>query len=281
LDSFAPTFAPPFQRESASGAVAPGSRPSVAPDNPVQTSRPYSVLPYPSQSVLRTVTLFRQATASQLRRLHYTGTFHGTRVRSRKHLARLTALNKLRRIWDVYEGVAEFIYLPPDSKARAANLHALDITELRVRFSEITGGNPGNNEVIFDPEPWRWYKVGPTGLHPDGYIDTGRRFFLEMDEGTEYRGALTDKVRQYIAAFGQWPDTRFPKVLFVCHDSDRQRFIERAVEQVIADQPIPKSDKELFKELFDVCLFNDAAEVTGVSRTKPLCYGPGLDTGRI
>jgi Replication-relaxation len=246
-------FVPSFQGKSAPGAVAPGSRPSAAPDNPVQTVRPYSVLPHPSQSVLRTVTLFRQATASQLRRLHYTGTFHGTRVRSRKHLARLVALGKLRRIWDVYEGVAEFVYLPADSKARAANMHALDVTELYVRL--ITQCQRGNRDcVTFDPEPWRWYKVGPTGLHPDAYIDTGRMFFLEMDEGTEYRAALTDKMRQYVRAFNQWPEDRFPKVLFVCHDEDRQRFITKA----IADSEEP--------ELFDVCLFNDTAEVTGVSR---------------
>jgi Replication-relaxation len=257
---FATPFAPPFQRETALGAIAPGSRPSVAPDIP-RSTQPYSFLPHTTPSVLRTVALFRQATSSQLRRLHYTGTRDGTRVRSRKHLARLVALNKLRRIWDVYEGVAEFIYLPPESKARAANMHTLDVTELYVQLMENQCHIRDATNMVFDPEPWRYYSVGPTDLRPDAYIDVGRRYFLEMDEGTEYRAALAKKMGLYVAAFRVWGEERFPQVMFVCHDQDRFRFIAKIIQR----QSKPK--------LFSVCLFSravDVLEVTGVSRTKPL-----------
>jgi hypothetical protein len=147
----------------------------------------------------------------------------------------------LRRVWGVHGGFPEYIYMLPNSKARAASQHTLDITELYVR---LQGENNGSSYSTFDPEPWRWYKVGPTGLKPDAYVDAVKRYFLEMDEGTEYRAALTKKMRLYVAAYENWTEQRFPQVLFVCHDETRAGFIRR----VIDSQRVP--------ELFDVCLFN-------------------------
>jgi hypothetical protein len=49
--------------------------------------------------------------ASQVRRLLYTGSGEGTRVRSQRHLKRLTDLGLIRRLWGVYDGPAEYIYV--------------------------------------------------------------------------------------------------------------------------------------------------------------------------
>ncbi len=212
------------------------------PDKTRQTTVPTVLLPTPAPHVLKTLLYFRQATSSQLRRLHYRGTERGQIVRASKHLKRMAELKVVRRVWGVYTNIPEYVYLLPDSKARAAGQHTLDITELYVHLKTQS------MDIVFDPEPWRWYKVGPTGLKPDAYVDAGRRFFLEMDEGTEYRAALTKKMRQYVTAYGQWTEQRFPQVLFVCHDPDRLRFIERVIEE------------QSVSELFSVCLFGDTTD---------------------
>jgi Replication-relaxation len=252
---FATTFAPRFASESGTGLVAPAS---PADSTRPESSQPCSVLPFTTSDVLRTVTLFRQASSSQLRRLHYAGSYDGTRVRSRKHLTRLTKLGMLKRMWSVYDGAAEYIYFPGDSKAQETKRHTLDVTELYVRL-ENSARNPSgilqpntsiswrHESVVFDPEPWRWYNIGPTQLKPDAYIDVGRRYFLEMDRGTEFAAKLADKMRRYLAAFRVWDEERFPQVLFVCHDDTRLRFIRRVIED------------QSERELFDVCLFGDAA----------------------
>lgn len=208
------------------------------------------MLPTPAPHVLKTLLYFRQATTSQLRRLHYQGTERGTIVRSSKHFKRLTELGLVRRVWGVYQDRPEYVYLRGNSKAEETRRHTLDITELYVILSEAM---PTPMSPVFDPEPWRWYKVGPTGLKPDAYIDTGKRFFLEMDEGTEYRAALTRKMRAYNAAYENWSEPRFPQVLFVCHDPDRQRFIERVIE----NQSVPA--------LFKVCLFEQCSTLLTAS----------------
>jgi hypothetical protein len=204
-----------------------------------------SFLPLTAPALTSTITRFNQATSSQLHRLHYKNTNPGAYVRSRRHLARLTKLGYIRRIQGVYDGPLEYIYLPPDSKARTANMHTLDITELYV---QLVTSSP-DESYIFDPEPSRFYSVGPTQLKPAGYIDSGRRYFLEVDRGTEYRAALAEKMRRYIVAYERWDEDRFPQVLFVCHDIDRKRFIE----QVVKRQAEPA--------LFKVALFSEYLEV--------------------
>jgi hypothetical protein len=214
---------------------------------------PTGRLPGPTPLILKTLLYFRQATTSQIRRLHYDGTERGCIVRTNRHLKRLTALDMVKRVWGVYLNVPEYVYLPADAKARNANMHTLDILELYVRLIESkTNSVDGLNIVdrlIFDPEPWRWYNVGPTLLKPDAFIDTGRRFFLEMDRGTEFRSALQEKLRRYRTAYDVWDEERFPQVLFVCHDEDRLRFIERVIRAWDS------------AGLVQVCLMDDAVEV--------------------
>lgn len=200
---------------------------------------PHSFLPVPTPGLLASVARFRMLTSSQLRRLHYrSGTSTGREIRSRRHLARLTKLGLLKRLWGIYDASPEYIYLPPDSKARTANMHTLDINELYVQLSGTL------MSLTFDPEPWCHINVGHMTLKPDAYIDVGKRYFLEMDEGTQFRAVLAEKMRRYISAYERWNEPRFPKVLFVCHDPDRKRFIEG----VIKSQSEPR--------LFEVALFD-------------------------
>src|SRR5215211_2424736 len=91
----------------------------------------------PQQLLVRQAVLKHgQLTASQVRRLLYTGSPEGARVRSQRHLKRLTDLGLIRRFWGVYDGPAEYIYMPAGSTTRAPVFHTLDISELYVRLSE-------------------------------------------------------------------------------------------------------------------------------------------------
>lgn len=194
-------------------------------------------------------------TSSQVRRLVYlTGTPTGRAIRSRRHLARLTRLGLIRRFWGIYDGPPEYVYLPASSKARTANMHTLDISELYIRLSEKSLQNEGlvqisANRLIFDPEPWCHVQVGHMTLKPDGYLDAGKmRFFLEIDRNTEFRSALAQKMRRYYAAYERWEEPTFPLVVWIVHDTDRQRFING----IIKSQSEPR--------LFVVYLFEEAAE---------------------
>jgi hypothetical protein len=61
--------------------------------------------------------------ASQVRRLLYTGSAEGTRVRSQRHLKRLTDLGLIRRLWGIYDGPAEYIYMLAGTTGRGPVFH--------------------------------------------------------------------------------------------------------------------------------------------------------------
>jgi len=87
----------------------------------------YSHLSPTQLAVLQSVTQLRQLTTSQLRRLHYIGSYDGTRVRVRRHLARLTKLGLLKRMWGAYTEGVEYVYQLPQMTARTPDMHTLDI----------------------------------------------------------------------------------------------------------------------------------------------------------
>jgi hypothetical protein len=215
------------------------------------TPHPHSILPSTADGLQTTVTTFRHATASQLRRLHYPyGTQKGKEVRSRRHLKRLTDLGLLRRVRGVYNGVAEYVYMPPNIKSQP-DAHTLDIIELYVRHVEAFNisdptyqKNP--ETLIYVPEPWCHVPLGHMTLKPDGFIDTDHmKYYLEMDRGTEFASQLAEKMRRYQRAYEQWPEDVFPLCVWVVHNVARQRFIE----SVIKRQAEPR--------LFETCLFNE------------------------
>lgn len=199
----------------------------------------------PTQAdVLQSVTLFRQLTTSQLRRLHYQGSYNGQRVRSRRHLARLTKLGYVKRMWGAYDSGIEYVYQVPQVTARTPEPHTLDISELYVRLIEA-GSKP-----TFYPEPWSHTKVGHVQLKPDAFVEVGgSAYFVEIDRSVEHEAQLTAKMRRYVQAIdsGRWPDDKaFPLVLWTVPDPARLRYVEAVIHKLGE------------RELFDVCLFNDA-----------------------
>lgn len=71
-----------------------------------------------------------------------TGSAEGTRVRSQRHLKRLTDLGLTRRLSGAYDGPAEYIHMLAGTTGRGPVFHTLDISELYVRLHErhITNG---------------------------------------------------------------------------------------------------------------------------------------------
>jgi hypothetical protein len=229
------------------------------------------------QAVLRSVGLFRQLTTSQIRRLHYSGTYNGQRVRVRRHLARLTKLGYLKRMWGAYGNALEYVYQVPSVTARTPEPHTLDIAEVYIRLAEragiareqLTTGNPGEiyagpgenyadsaenyaNQltqdgvsclVVFDPEPWCHTRVGHVQLKPDAYIEVGgTAYFAEIDRGVEHDAQLTAKMRRYVAAIdsGYWPQDRaFPLVVWTVPDAARRRYVENVINKL--------GERELFR----------------------------------
>jgi hypothetical protein len=204
-------------------------------------------------AVTRLIYRHGQITAGQLRRAVYagtgTGSAEGISVRSCRHLKALSERGVIRRLdyklSGHQRGSGEYVYAPPDSKARIPNLHTLDVAELRVRLHEA-----GAPALAFTPEPWCHDTWGGVKLKPDAYVAVGRwRYFAEVDRGTEYASALSGQMNDYVRAFRGMDGGAFPQVLFLAHDVDRVRFIQREI------------DKKRVPGLIKVKLFSEAVGV--------------------
>ncbi|WP_285250218.1 replication-relaxation family protein [Pseudarthrobacter sp. fls2-241-R2A-168] len=221
----------------------------------------FSALSLTQRSVLQTVRHFRQLTTSQLRRIHYrSGTPDGQRVRSCRHLKRLTELGYLKRMWGAYNGSAEYVYQLASTKARTPEPHTLDIAELYVQLSlsdqSENLGEPGSHArqpLTFLTEPWCHTRVGHVQLKPDAAIEIGAvSYWVEVDRGAEWESQLTAKMRRYVQAIdsGAWPaDRAFPLVLWLVPDEARKRYLEDIIHKLGES------------ELFAVVLFDDAARL--------------------
>jgi hypothetical protein len=216
--------------------------------------RPRTVTPLyravsPTQDAVRlTIERFGMATSSQLRRLHYQGTDRGVRVRSADHLLKLTKRGVIRRM--PYKLNGEYVYTSVDSKARIANLHQLDVTELFVRLKVLDSVG-----LEFDPEPWATKSLGGYRLTPDAYLKLPTAHYLiEVDRGSESPSVISAKMNRYVRAFEgnavseDDEPVRFPQVVWLAHDVDRVRTLQRE-----ADKKEPG--------LFVVCLFSEAIGV--------------------
>jgi hypothetical protein len=224
----------------------------------------------PTQQAVRSaVAKHGQLTASQVRRLLYEGSPEGVRVRSQRHLKRLTDLGLIRRFWGVYDGPAEFIYMPAGSTTRGPVFHTLDISELYVRLAETTSLSMSHeyqltndlvdiagrdvNQIVFDREPWCHIKIGNVEVKPDAFLKFNEReqYFVEVDRASADRTKLSKKLRQYVNLYEQWDveidGETFPQVLYTVPDSDRKRVIES----------VAKTQRY---KLFKVMLFDEAVE---------------------
>lgn len=224
----------------------------------------------PTQMAVRqAVTKHGQLTSSQVRRLLYTGTPQGSKVRSQRHLKRLTDLGLIRRLWGVYDGPAEYIYMPAGTTTRGPVFHTLDISEIYVRISENTGipgksegipsgelvsiGGRDVNQIVFDREPWCHIKIGHVEVKPDAFLkfNETEQYFVEVDRASADRTKLTKKLRQYVNLYEQWDvdidGEVFPMVIYTVPDKDRKRVIES----------VAKTQRY---NLFRVMIFEDAVE---------------------
>jgi hypothetical protein len=194
----------------------------------------------PAQSlVCQTITRFGQASTSQLRALHYTGTVYGNKTRSNRHLKALSERGLVRRIphrlYGYQQGSGEFVYCPPESTARTPNLHTLDITGLYVA---LTNQCRQVSNMVFDPEPWAHTTYGGHAVTPDFYaFVAGGHFWGEVDRSSESPSVIGSKMARYVKAYrgnateSDQPDVVFPQVLWIAHDKDRVRILEREAQK--------------------------------------------------
>lgn len=222
-------------------------------------------LPSRERAVLELVARFRLVQSGQIERLFFgeSATPAATRRHCRRQLARLVELGLLRRlerrIGGVRAGSAGHLYtLAPAgrrllalSEGREARSdrgvhepgasfvrHTLAVTELYVRLREAE--RRAAVEVLdYEPEPgcWRPYTLasGSNGwLKPDAYTrlavgDWEERSFVEVDLGTEGRGALLRKLRAYVgyyrAGHEQAREGVFPRVALLTVTDARAEWI--------------------------------------------------------
>lgn len=229
-------------------------------------------LPEREQSVLDLVARFRLVQSGQIERLFFdenSSTASGRR-HCRRQLARLVELGLLRRlerrIGGVRAGSAGHLYTVAPAGRRLLALaqggetpsdrgvhepgpmfvrHTLAVTEVYVglRLAERLGAI----ELLeYQPEPgcWRPYTLasGANGwLKPDAYAsvavgDWEERSFVEVDLGTEGRGALRRKLRAYLDYYRsggeQTREGVFPRVAYLTTTEARAEMIAGLAEAV-------------------------------------------------
>ena len=196
------------------------------------------------QAVIETVRRHGQVTSGQLQRLHFAdGSELSRGPRTRRALARLTTAGHLLRLARPLGGFGggsgAYLYLPPTSRARAADPHRLAITELHVRLVEWTRTGAGELSD-FQAEPECHRQAGRMVLKPDGWLrltmgNTGRQAFIELDRGTESGPEIARKLTAYTNAIESWTEPVFPLVLFVAwhelpeREQQRQAFLDRLI----------------------------------------------------
>lgn len=196
------------------------------------------------QAIIETVRRHGQATSGQLQRLHFAdGSAASRGPRTRRTLARLTATGQLLRLARPLGGFGggsgAYLYLPPTSRARAADLHRLAVTELHVRLVEWTRTGAGELSD-FQAEPECHRQVGRAVIKPDAWLrlvasGRARQVFIELDRGTESGPEIARKLAAYAGAHAAWTEPVFPLVLFVAwhelreREAQRQAFLDRLI----------------------------------------------------
>jgi protein involved in plasmid replication-relaxation len=216
------------------------------------------------REMVQTVARLRLVSGKQLERLFFCdGARPETRARlARRTQARLVAAGVLgrleRRVGGVRAGSAGYVYALGPAGQRLVRLwrgddrrsrpvyepgglfvrHVLAVSEAYVRLHEIE--RAGVLEVLgFEAEPacWRTF-TGPGGgravLKPDAFVRLGTgayedRYFLEIDCGSEGRGALLRKCQTYLgyyrAGTEQTAHGVFPRVLWITTTERRARLL--------------------------------------------------------
>jgi len=222
------------------------------------------------RQVVQTVGLFKLVTGSQLGRLFFLNIARAaSRGRAvRREITSLAERHVLyplpRRIGGVRAGSAgQVVALGPIGKrllaywqgegfvrVRAVHepgslfaRHTLAIAEQYVRLVEAE--RAGDVELLrFDTEPDCWRAGAAATLKPDAFVRLGvgefeQRSFLEVDLGSEGRGALARKARAYVAYYqsGQEQDSTgvFPRVVWITTNAARVRTITEVCASLPAE----------------------------------------------
>jgi hypothetical protein len=158
----------------------------------------------------------------------------GVRAGSAGSVYRLDAAgDRLVRLWRGEGGRGRTAREP----GRLFTRHTLAITETYIRLREAERG--GALELLaFDPEPASWRPFTGSGgrqvLKPDAYARLGLgayedRYFIEIDCGSEGRGALVAKCRTYLAYFRAGTEQAahgvFPRIVWITTTEQRVSLI--------------------------------------------------------
>jgi len=257
-------------------------------------------MPDRERQIIEAVDQFRLLSGSQLGRLYFHTTIQAaSRERvSRRVLHGLAAQHVLvpleRRIGGVRAGSAGTVYsLGPIGKRLIAYWHGDGLVRVRtvhqpgVLFVRHTlavaecyvqlveAARDGWAELLaFDAEPTCWRSFvgsygGETILKPDAFIRLGvdggyeQRTFLELDCGSEGRGALMRKCRAYAAYYRSGQETVMPRVVWITTAQARVRLLVDICAR------LPAEDWQLFAigttdRLLSLCLGDEQAPKSAV-----------------
>jgi hypothetical protein len=232
-------------------------------------------MPERERRIVETTAQLRLVAGSQLERLYFSkiGTAASRARAARRVLSALSerrVLTRLeRRVGGVRAGSAGTVYaLGPIGKrliaywqgeglkrVRAVHQpgplfvrHTLAVAEQYVRLVEAE--RAGHCELLsFEGEPacWRTYTSahgGPVTLKPDAYARLGvgdfeQRSFLEVDCGSEGRGALTRKCHYYLAYYQSGQEQAeagvFPRVVWITTSQARVRLLVEVCSSLPAE----------------------------------------------
>jgi hypothetical protein len=200
----------------------------------------------------------RLASAAQLERLHFVGRSSQHRRRALLSLSNRRLVIRLDRvIGGVHAGSSGYLYQLSDVGQRVLNSssgeprrrphtpgmafirHALAVTEIYVRLTEVASSSSEIEILQFSAEPdcWRYFPGRDgrqTAVKPDAYVriasgDFEDSWFVEVDLGTESRTVISAKLdayRSYWTSGTEQADRGvFPRVLWTAPDERRAQLI--------------------------------------------------------
>lgn len=199
-------------------------------------------------SILRQVSRFGQLSAGHIRTLEFSA--NDSKTPCDRVLKRMNETKLLRRIERrivggfnggsgvyVYQlGSKGWAYMRRETKFwafRAIDEHTLAIADCYVQAVEAE--RVGLLRInSFTTEPDTWLDVAGAQLRPDLLLEVGviakranMRLWVEVDQGTERRKQITDKIARYRHAYRNWSSEHgsetFPLVVFVAVDELRER----------------------------------------------------------
>ncbi|WOI90200.1 replication-relaxation family protein [Rhodococcus qingshengii] len=206
---------------------------------------------------MRQVSRFGQLSSAHLRALEFHENSSSTpcdRVLLRMHKQKLLRRITTRRVGGWQSGSGHYVYqlgaegwryMRREGKPwayRSIDAHMLAIADCYVAAVEAErAGDVRILDVLTEPETW--LDVAGADLRPDMRLDIGvvakranLRLWLEIDQGTERRKQLTDKIARYRHAYRHWTDEHegevFPLVLFVAIDNERARELRTLIKQL-------------------------------------------------